>query len=189
MTRRTSFIVALLFAALTWIAPGDAHAIPIPCTSGKIVKVMELPESIQREGKQLHLGYLFSGCLGDKFVLWSGSGREYYSLPPETAESLLQFGLQPPGFWSAAWNNKSDFWVEWLWLSVVGLFGCIAINNKLRYGTFAHPNVIAQREAAAAAKAAETAPQSAPTTVTARRLPRSLAPSSAAGSVPSFGRR
>ena len=190
MSRRSQWLAGAFFAVtLTTVTPTTAQAgIPIPCTADRIVKVADLPADFQKEGRQVSLGYMFTGCLSGEFVGYLGDGRQYLKLSDDMQQTIRASGQSAPGFWSSAWKNKGQFWVEWLWIVLVGFGVGAALKNKLLHGTFAHPNVIAKQQAAAAAKAAEAG---GPAPVATTRMVRArVMPSTAnGGSAPSFGRR
>jgi len=189
MARYTQVFVAAAIALMAAFTSQAAHAgIPIPCTGEKLVKVADLPATAQIGGQHFDLGYKFSWCFSGAFVGYLGNSSHY--LKSEAVDLLVGAGLIPPlpeapGFWSAAWHNKGVFWVEWLWIGLIGLAGGAGLKNKMLYGTFAHPDVIAKQRAAAAAKAAAATAPSA----TAARAALPLPPGLPRAATPTFGRR
>ena len=211
MFRKTLIAANFAIVASVMFAPSTASAgIPIPCTGDKIVKIADMPDEMRINGELVHLAYVFQYCTTGKFVLAVVDGSGYYNLDSEHFQAAAEIAVatgqlatipEAPGFWSSAWHNKGTFWVEWLWIACLVLFCGSATNNKRRYGTFTHPKVIAQREAAAAAQAgtspanrnvdrATSSQASATSQAQPRRLPRSTpVERSPRTSVPVFGQR
>ncbi len=193
MSRKTHLIAAAVFAGMAAFSIGEAHAgVPIPCTGEKIIKLAEFPPELHSDWRHVDLGYIFKYCFNGEFAGYIGVGKSYIKFNEEMQESLRAMNMPAPGFWSAAWNNKGVFWVEWTWLALSALLGGALLKNKLLHGTFAHPQVIAQREAASAAatQSAATSTTTASASVAATRMARVVTPSaSTTGATPSFGRR
>jgi hypothetical protein len=134
--RLLGFLTVVLALCL---ASGGAHAkrgfIPIPCTSDKIIKVMDLPDFKSGSGIRIDLGYLVQGCMGGKWIGHVGSNSEYLSLKngeiPAQAIHLNK-GIAPsePGFFWSAITHPMEFWAEWLWMLVIAVgMGSVVFKN------------------------------------------------------------
>ena len=214
MIRKASILSAALVGAFIALTPTAASAgIPIPCTGDRLVKIADLPEKFVMAGvedlsreslpkEKLQLSYLNKWCVTGKFVASLADGSGYYDLPQDMLPVIailakLESVPQAPSFWASAWHNKGTFWVEWMWLAFMALVSGAATKNKLLHGTFTHPAVIEQREAAATAAGAAQVSRAAPApaaraaTPSARpaaaRVARALQPSG--GATPAFGKR
>jgi hypothetical protein len=198
-------------AALAGMSEAQA-GIPIPCTGDKIVKVADMPKSAMPDGTKVDLGYMFQWCFTGKWVGYIGSDRRYLDLPDHMLGAMAILAgfteLPPaPSFWAKAWENKWQFFAEWLWLLLLSIAACGLASNKLLYGTFAHPRSTveatpAPAHQAAAAKAAPVAPHktaaapqrstaAASSSPAAARMARVLKPATGgpAGAMPTLGRR
>jgi hypothetical protein len=184
-------LVALILA--TGGAEAKRGGVPIPCSSEKIIKVMDLPGFKTAGGIRMDLGYLVDGCFSGKWVGYVGSNSQYLSLQDGDipAQAIkLNSGVAPkvPRFLSALFSSPGQFWVEWLYLVLA--VGGVAF---LLFKAFAQKMLIPLEpiEPAVVAPSAAAAPQAA---TAARRPARTFAPSAGQlprnqGAAPAFGRR
>ena len=118
MLRRIIFACALVLA---FGAFSSAEAlIKIPCTGSHFLKAPDVLTAKGSSGQDLALYYTVSGCSDGRWDGYRGSDGKYYPLNPSIVASLPP----APGFWTAAWQNKIKFLVEWVWI-VIGAFVAI----------------------------------------------------------------
>jgi hypothetical protein len=115
MIGRVFAAVAMLLA---FSAVSAAHAgVPIPCTATHFIKVTDLPNAKDANGQKIVPYYNVFGCSSSQWDGYATLDGKYHKLNPFVVASLPK----APGFWTSAWQYKTKFWVEWLWI-IVGAF-------------------------------------------------------------------
>jgi hypothetical protein len=115
MLRRALIASAVLLAFA--LSSSAQAGIPIPCTATHFLKAGDLMSAMDTSGQKMALYYSVSGCSGGRWDGYRGADGKYHQLDPNILSSLPA----APGFWASAWQNKTKFWAEWLWI-VLGAF-------------------------------------------------------------------
>jgi hypothetical protein len=115
MIRRVLAAVVILLA---FSAVSSAQAgIPIPCTATRFLQAPDLPKATDTNGQKITLRYNVFGCSDGQWDGYSTPDGKYHKL----SASLLASIPKAPGFWASAWQYKTRFWVEWLWIIIGAL--------------------------------------------------------------------
>jgi hypothetical protein len=114
MLQRVLMACAVL-AAFAFSSSAQA-GIPIPCTATRFLKAPDF-SVIDGSGQKMALYYNVSGCSDGQWDGYLAADGKYHQLTP----GLLAAIPAAPRFWASAWQNKTKFWVEWLWI-VLGAF-------------------------------------------------------------------
>lgn len=91
--RRSRFVVtAAIVMGLSLVASAPAEAkIYIPCTGDRLVTVAEVPKEKQDNGRIIHLGYRFPGCIGDgEWIGTTDQSDKFYKLNEGQLKELVQ---------------------------------------------------------------------------------------------------
>jgi hypothetical protein len=119
-------IACVLLLASAAVSPSQA-GIPIPCTASRLLQAADMPAMRDAKGQEMVLYYAVSGCSDGRWDGYRGRDGKYYSLAP----SLLSSIPAAPGFWASAWQNKTKFWVEWLWMVIAAFVVIGTLLSKL----------------------------------------------------------
>jgi hypothetical protein len=137
------YLLASLLAGLGLGSIAAQAKVPIPCTSEKIVKVADLPRTeafAMPGGQHVDLGYLYQGCFSGQWIGYVGSSSRYMTwkdgmLPEVAATAGMKTLPAAPGFFWGLFNAPGAFFVEWIWVLVIGLpllfkgFGALVRSN------------------------------------------------------------
>jgi hypothetical protein len=115
MLQRVLIACAVLLAFA--LSSSAQAGIPIPCTATHFLKATDFMSVMDTSGREMVLYYNVSGCSDGRWDGYRGADGKYHQLTPNILSSLPK----APGFWASAWQNKTKFWVEWLWI-LVGAF-------------------------------------------------------------------
>lgn len=115
MLQRALVACAVLLAFA--LSSSAQAGIPIPCTATHFLKAADLHGVRDASGQEIAPYYNVFGCADGRWDGYRGAEGKYHKLNPSILSSLPK----APGFWASAWQNKTKFWVEWLWI-VVGAF-------------------------------------------------------------------
>ena len=114
MLRRVLVASAVL---LGFASTSAAEAgIPIPCTASRFLKAENF-SVMDKSDQEMALYYNVSGCSSGRWDGYLGADGKYHQLTPNLLPSIPA----APGFWASAWQYKTKFWAEWLWI-VIGAF-------------------------------------------------------------------
>lgn len=111
MLRRV-FIACAMLLAFAVVSKAEA-GVPIPCTGMPTYQTTDVGPM---QGKAVVLYYTV-GCWGGTWHQYRTPEGKYFYFSLDDLKKLPK----PPGFWSTLWSNKLDFWVEWLWMVILGL--------------------------------------------------------------------
>jgi len=115
MLRRLLVACAVLVVSASF-SPTQA-GIPIPCTGTHVLKATDFRSAADANGQAIVPYYVVDGCSDGRWDGYRTADGKYHQLTPGVLSSIPE----APRFWAAAWQNKLQFWAEWLWI-LVGAF-------------------------------------------------------------------
>lgn len=138
MFQRLIYAIAAFCAVACAGGAAEAAKVPIPCTSQKVVKVLELPMTeafATQTGQHVDLGYLHDGCFSGKWVGYVDGGNRYVTFRPEGFAMALQtLGMteppSPPSVLTGLIRVPGQFWVEWVWIVALGCIGVSVVVSE-----------------------------------------------------------